>query len=449
MRLAVLLFIASSAAAQGFDPPLVDPEVRLRAETVLDATRWQGARQASEARTDVRQRLGMDGFLLRSGPRATVHLDLEVGSDFGPESDGWRAQPDARRMVLDVYAAHLDLHTEAFDARLGRQVLYDVLGVDALDGLSVRLRALPHLTIEGAGGLATRRGWSSFGPDVFEPDGTRLSDEAGYIVRTRIATRRVSWLAASAGWMRTFDTYVQREQAAVDARVGLEIFNVNGQLRHALAVDVLEDAALGIGSNPGSLRLHAGWRRHRPVFSADSIWNAFRPEPWDAWEARAGLRLGAFDLATDAALRTYRAGSAHAQAPALTAFDDPPTLPDATATEAGASISRVVGEGRVGVEARYAGGHGGARHYADVFARLPWLATLGREPVWLQARAGAIGFGEVDEESATALTGWGLLAAEWRPEESIRLEALGEVYAGGPDPTRMRVMLRMRLEDGW
>lgn len=452
MRVALLLLLTLPTAAPGFEPPLADPGVRLRAETILDATRWQGARVTSEARTDVRQRLGMDGFLRTEGPRMSVSIDLEVGSDFGPEGDAWRVQPDARRVVMDVYAARLDLRSDLLDASLGRQILYDVLGVDALDGLSIRLRGAPFLTLEAAGGLAARRAWSSFGPDVFEPDGVGLADDPGFVLRTRLSTRGLPWLTASAGWTRHFDTVVQREQAAVEAQVGPEILHVNGQLRHAIAVRELEDVAVGLGSDLGGLRLNASWRRHRPVFSADSIWNAFRREPWTAWEAGATGRVGPFDLAADGAIRTWSAGPARSQTPGLTAAADAPTVADATATEGGVSLSHAYDSNRpgarVGIEGRAAAGHGGARHYGDVFAQVPWLYALGREPVWLRARVGAVGLGATDRDD-TAVSGWALLAAEWLPEETIRLEALGELFAGGPEPARLRMMLRLRLEEGW
>lgn len=448
----LVLLIGTPAWAQALLPPIQHQTARLWAETTLDATRWRGARIAPEERTDLRQRLGADAYLWGRGPRLTFTADLEVGSDFGPEPDAWLARPDRRRAVADVYAARLDLRGELLDLTLGRQLIYDVLGADALDGLTARLRVVPFLTLEAGAGLAARRGWSNFGPDVFEPDGAGLSDRPGYVVRGRIATRKLRFLAATAGLTRHFDSEVQREDAALDGRVGPTFLNVNGRLRYAFVVREVEELELGVASQVGAGRLEAGWRRHRPVFSADSIWNAFRREPWQAWEMSGALAVGRFDLAADAALRTYESGPAAAQAPALLRPVEAPTLADAQAYEVGAAVSARVDAdrpgARVGLEGRLADGYGGARHYADVYARLPWLYELGRDAVWLRARLGAVGT-TTDTDSSTNLAGWGLLAAEWAPEESIRLEALGEVYAGGADPTRARVMLRMSLEDGW
>ncbi|MCB9549267.1 MAG: hypothetical protein H6706_25980 [Myxococcales bacterium] len=436
----------AGAADVGPAPPPGD--VILHAETVLDATRWQGARATPEDRMDVRQRLGARARL--GDPRLTLEVDLELGSDFGPEPDAWAATPDPRRAVVDVYAARLDARDVGgrLDLTLGRHLLYDVLGADALDGLTVALRAAPFLEVGASAGLATRRAWSGFGPDVFEPDGAGLSADPGGILRARVGTRGLRWLALQAGWTRQFDRQVQREDASALLRLGPDFLSLDAGLRYAVALHELADAHLGLASDAGPVRLGARWRRHRPSFSLDSIWNAFTRLPWDAAEAEAGADLGPWRLAADASVRWWPAGDATAQTPALAVPQTPAAEPDARSIEVGGSVARGLDAARpgahLGLEGRAAEGYGGARRHVDVFTRLPLLYQLGRAPAWVQARLGAVALAEL-----TAPAAWALLGAEWAPEETMTLEALGELYAGGPDPTRFRVLLRLRLEEWW
>lgn len=429
------------------DPPLVDPTVLLRAETILDATRWRGARAAALERTDVRQRLGLEGRASSTWPDLWLSIDLEVGSDFGPEGDAFQAMPGARRVVVDLYAARLDLRTPMLDATLGRHLLYDVLGMDALDGLTLRLRPAPFLSLEASGGLASRRGWSSFGPDVFEPDGTALADEPGWLLRGLLATRRLAWVALRGGWSRQFDAHTTAEQVGGEGRFGPEILHIYGHLRYSVATTEWETRAVGLGTAGADHQVRLGWRSHRPVFSTASIWNAFHRSAGSAWELAGSGRWGELEVGADASVRVWPAGPEAVQTPALPMRPASPTLSDELGVDLGARARHAVGPGQVGVEGRLADGHGGPRQYGEVFGSVPWRTTAGREAVRLRARLGALRAADLNEDAT--LGGFGLLAAEWRPEETIRLEALGELFAGEADPARLRVMLRLTMEDGW
>ncbi|MEZ4474235.1 MAG: hypothetical protein R3F60_26295 [bacterium] len=421
-------------------------DVILRAETTLDATRWQGARATPEDRMDVRQRLGVRARL--GDPRLTLDVDLELGSDFGPEPDAWSATPDPRRAVVDVYAARLDARDlfGRLDATLGRHLLYDVLGADALDGLTLGLRAAPFLVVGASAGLAARRGWSGFGPDVFEPDGTALRDEPATVLRARLGTRGLSWLHAQAGWTRHFDTYVQREEASAAARIGPEILNVDASLRYAIALHELADAQVGLASGGDAL----GRRPLAPPPTGLQPRQPLERLPPGALGRRrggGGARMGAWHLAADGALRWYAAGPAKAQTPPSPSRRRPipsprPDPPRWAPPPRGSSTppDRARGSAWRAAPPRATG----ARRHADVFARLPLLYQPGRAPAWIRARLGAVALAELTDPAA-----WALLAAEWSPEETMTLEALGELYAGGPDATRFRMLLRLRLEEWW
>lgn len=453
-----------TAGAASAEPPPEETRYLIRSDTLLTADRWRGARVDAVDRTDVRQRLALDVYFAAPDPRPrrlrmAWYTDLEVGSDLGPVPADLEAVPDARRVELDLHHAFLAVTdiAGAVDVLVGRHTLFDVLGYDGLDGATVRVRAVPYVSAELTGGLAVRRGWSDFGPDIFSPDGTRLSDEVGYLVGAALATRDLHWLHARAAWRRQFDDHVQTEEAGVAAELRpLPRLSVLGELRYdAIYLRPSEVQAVVAGAPLPELRLEAGWRRSVPSFSADSIWNAFSVEPFH--EARGGgrLELGAWRLAADGSARFYDASDAAAQAPGLDGPTGARVEADAEpAWEAGAEVVRglllLARPAHVGAEARVGGGYGGERTYGDLFGRFPLPADPGEEPLWLRVRLGAVHFDDgFRRDRDGALSGWALLGLEWRPVETVRLDTLVEAHASELTPYRLRAFARASFEDLW
>lgn len=464
LRALLPLCAACAAAPAAGAPPWPTPaRYHLRSETRLLADRWYGARPEAVERFDVRQRLQLDifGAPAPRGPRVGFTSDLELGSDLGPSVGDLAAVAQSRRAVVDLYRAHVWVRDVfgVLDARLGRHVLVDALGFDALDGATLTLNAAPFLALEASGGLAVRRGWSDFGPDLYDEDGALLADDPGYVVGLALATREVRWLAARAAWRRVFEPdHVQREEAgvALTARPGGGL-ELHGRARYdAIWLRMAElgaGAALRLGD---AARVGVDWLRARPTFSADSIWNAFGVQPYHAVQGRAHATLGRWHLGADGGARVFDTGDPRARSPgALNAEAVDPPEREPVAWDAGAravrDLSGVTGPAHVGVEGRVGGGYGGVRHHADLFGRLPVHLPAGNPPLGVRARLGAVYLDDPDRDARDALAGWGLLAAEWPAAEGIVIDLLfeGSVSEDARNPWRMRAFTQVRFEDWW
>ncbi len=463
LLLLVVLHVLAAAPARAVAPWPVPATYHLRTETRLATDRWFGARVGPVERVDLRQRLQLDvlGAPAPGGPRLAFVSDLEIGTDLGPPVSTLRSLPDGRRAVLDLYTAHLLVRDVAgvLDARIGRHVLIDALGFDALDGLTADLRAAPFLTIEASAGLAVRRGWADFGPDLYDQDGATLATDPGYVFGLALATRDVSWLAARAAWRRVFDASdLQREEAGVAASVqpggGTSL---SGRLRYDAIFLRVAEAGLGAALRLGdAARVALEWVRARPTFSADSIWNAFGVEPYDAARATAHAALGPWRLTTDGGARVFDTGDPAATTPGDPR--DPPAAPaerHPVAWDAALRVERDVVSGphpgHVGAEGRLGGGYGGARHHGDLYARLPVPLAPGNPPLALRARLGAIWLDDPERDARDTVSGWGLLAAEWPAAEGIWVEGVleGSVSDDVRNPWRFRGLAQLRFEDWW
>ncbi|MCA9541944.1 MAG: hypothetical protein KC620_23770, partial [Myxococcales bacterium] len=317
---ALLVWCAAEPARAG--PPWPQPtEYRLRAESRVQLDRWQGARRQPVDRTDLTTRFALDAWRLLpetcQAPCAlSLRVDLEAGAAIGPTDSEFALMPDGRRAVLDLYAAEVAATGLAgvVDARLGRVQRLGVLGFDAVDGLAIDFHGAPHLTLSAHGGLAVRRGWADFGPDVFDPDGGRLPDEPGYVFGAEARTRDLDAVDAAVGWRRVFDDAVQREEVGAAARA-----DVIGplELRADGAVDLiflrLTDVGAAAALRWPSQRAELAWHRTQPTFSADTIWNAFATEPRDALRLSGAWMLAAWTLAADVEGSLLRDGDAAAE----------------------------------------------------------------------------------------------------------------------------------------
>lgn len=458
MRSAVLIalltgFGGAEAAPWQTPPWPTDPAWRIESWSGFDATQWQVGGTVLE-RADVRQRLRLTGWPLRRSdgrPRLEVALDLSVGTDLGPEPDAFAAQPDARRTLLELYAAHVTLRDlgDRVDLTLGRRWFLDALGSEGLDGLTITGRLAPWFRLELAAGLAARRQWSTFGPDLFTPDGTRLSTGRGHVVRAQLATFGLGWLSASAGISRQFDAAVQTERVATEWRFGRDALHLSSALRYDLIHREAMRIEAALGHASARSRARIGWRRHRPSFSADSIWNAFVPIAHHAGFVEGDRRWGAWRLALDASARLYPGGDGRAQAPGLMVPVEVSAPGSEGAWEAGGQLSRTRDGHTLGTSLRHADGYGGLRQCADLFADVGMPTILGRREGRIQARFGGVRHQPRDAEARPIGSLWGLLGGTWLPEEGMRIDATAEWYGSDTLASRVRFMGRLTLEDWW
>jgi hypothetical protein len=433
------------------------------AESELVPDRWVGLRAEGVDRRSLRQRLSRDAVELAGPEGAPVWFvsDLELGTDIGVPDAELDATPDARRTLLDLHRAWLGARVGPLELRFGRHDRIDEAGWDTLDGATVRVSAAPFLAVEASGGLAVRRGWSDFGPDLASVDGTRLLDEPGWIVGGALATRGLTRLHGRAAYRRELqhdggDVVRETAAAALEVAVLPRVW-LTGGADYAVPFRTFSEVRAGIRSGLGTRAgLAAEWRRTRPTYSAESIWFAFGPTAHHRATVAAHVGFGPWRVDADAGVRVFDSGELDAQAPGL--------LADAGEVEGverrpisvggGARLTRMLQDGGLwGAEARAEGGHGGRRSVGDVFGRVPIVVTPGQRPLVLRGRMGAV---HIDQGHATpvlgsaeALSGWLLTAVGWQASEAAHLECVGETHHSAHTPLRLRVMARLTLRDTW
>ena len=150
----------------------------------------------------------------------------------------------------------------------------------------------------------------------------------------------------------------------------------------------------------------------------------------------------------DGAIHLYPPGDSTTQTPGLPMPVAGPALDTEAAYDLGARVERRLDWGSLGASARSADGYGGARQYGDVFTRLPMPTILGRIPGELRARIGGVRY-DPTVNAPAVVSGWALLAGGWRPEETMRIDAVAEWYASTQVASRVRIMGRLTLEDWW
>jgi hypothetical protein len=429
------------------------------ADTQLTADRWRGTRPEPVERLDVRPRLRLGVFDIEDDGAETDRYrfvaDLDVGADFGRTS----AERDAQKQVLgDTRRAAFELHYAYFEgrfvnrrdfelqARVGRHLLVDEVGLDAVDGATVRVR-IPFVVLETTGGLAVRSGWSNLGPDIYSPDGTTLPDTPAFLVGGALESAVADWVSFRGAYRRQFEdaSHLQREEAGG----GLELtlvpgFSVSTGARYDAIYRRLGSVHAGVGwSFLDAWRAEVAWRRENPTFSADSIWNAFSIEAYNDFTGRLRFDPDLWRFALDGGVRQFAGGDLHEGA---TGFDTTKRAYDA-GLRAERLLGAVVDDAGVGAEGRAGLGYGGQRIYGDLFGRMPVGLTPGVEPLRLSARLGAVHFDDEQQANLGGVSGWAVVGTSWRASESVNLELLGEGHASKFTPFRGRLFAQVSLED--
>lgn len=438
MRNGLCLILILSGVSWASPPPWSgQTDYRVRLETRLQGDRWRGFRRDPIDRSELRQRLHLDayGLVQTDAVRLDLFLDTEVGSDLGPTPNELTVV-GRERVVLDLYGAELVGRAGGLTARLGRHVLLDVLGFDALDGLSLHADVATWLAVEATAGLASRRGWSGFGPDSYAIDGLSSTSSAATVLGLGVTLTPTDWVELSTSWRRREG--VELQQDTVGSAVHLALWDgldLNGGARLDLMRLEWSELWSDLNFRVGRWESLLGWRRSRPVFDADSIWWAFGPEAHQAYLAGMGVEFGSWRLKTRGEIRRF--------------VDGADAVDWAQGLDAGLSRSFGHRGAEMGLHGRWGAGFGGARHYADLFGRFPWFWRVGDAPVWLRWRLGAVYFDDVDRNDRDGVSGWGLLSARWAASQGVALETLVEGHVNGHDPYRLRVMTQLTAESWW
>ncbi|HEY6104480.1 MAG TPA: hypothetical protein VIV59_00750, partial [Anaeromyxobacteraceae bacterium] len=334
--MAVLLGLALPATALG---AAWDVEARTEAQ-FYSTPRFTSV--PGEYRWLLRQRLAqvldLAGFELVGGEDAGMSLLLRLDADFGVTRGEERGLDDAARARLQLLGARLwwkGLARGRMDVELGRVNALDPVTFFAFDGGRVAIRPVPWLEIAAFGGLRVE-GASWLGSSTFAPDGVRDSDArrlGAYAVvacppnppsapgvpcadptlddPAPVFGGRVTATGLPGGFMSSAHAEYRRTLRAggvIEERVGGGLryqvgpvaADAAGQWDLYLSRLVVLRAALRWAALPW-LALVAEGGTWRPVFSADSIFNAYDTSPWQEARLRA-------DLSPSGPLRLWAAG---------------------------------------------------------------------------------------------------------------------------------------------
>jgi hypothetical protein len=456
--LGAALFLATvytpTANAQSYP---YQPDYHITVETLLWLDQWRGVERIPVETTDIRQRLRLRGFTGRTpGQTPTVYtLDLEVGADLGPEGPRLRQEPDHRRAELDLHAAQIwfrDLWG-IVDIKLGRQGFYDAVGFDAVDGASIAVRPWTRVRLRAHGGLAVRRGWSQFGPDLYSPDGTALPSRPGYIAGVGAETVGLKTVAANVAWRRHFDEEIQLNELGGAIRWRpVRRFEASTTGQVDLVHRALSHGSAQLRWGDRTFWISPSWRYLRPTFSADSIWYAFGVQPYHAGRLATRAAAGHWTVEADGQAVYFSEQDAISDVHDETSESDE-GMNEKWSYDGGIRLRRRWAAGSdwatAGLNLRSASGYGGIRHHGDLAARFPLRIRTRSKDLWIRTRLGATWFEDPHRDAWNGLTGWGLFAAEWGMSGGMTLEGTLEGFAGDGQRRRVRGMARIRMENWW
>ena len=198
---------------------------------------------------------------------------------------------------FDLLAGYLELTRDWFRVRAGRDYQISGLGFYGYDGGSARFRYRPwRLQVEAYGGWGLARGVPEpIDGDAFLSLGVFQPNKRDLLFGFRGSARPTVNSSLEAIYQREIPT--DRSGISTE-RLGLEAtYNPNRTLSlasHAdydLAVGEWGKAGLNVGYRAHPIVfVEAGLLRYRPVFSLQTIWEAFSPVAYNGWNLGVALQ---------------------------------------------------------------------------------------------------------------------------------------------------------------
>lgn len=290
----------------------------------------------------------LQGAHVPGGPEvsamARLRLDADIGQDPNERATDQtgRLVPGLDEMPLDVMTAYVEGRNYAgglLGFRLGRQYVFDPLGIWSFDGALVRLSTPAYFAVEAYGGFEQRGGLPMLSTPRFESDGVLRGGRSGmpqelwpaYLNESRLAPAwGVSAESTGLDWLTTRLSYrrvINRDSVVVapfadaagrfptmsDSRVATEKVGWSGSavladlgaLRGSFVYDLLRTKTTGYGASADAfvtrgLDVGADLDYFLPTFDGDSIWN---------WFAHGGTTSTTARVRWDASRRITLSGS--------------------------------------------------------------------------------------------------------------------------------------------
>ena len=321
MRRAIglLLLLAPTLAAQGY---------RIRLDTRFQALGYRGVQLDSIAVSDTVAGPGggpatPDGFAVRCPGGAAYCLYFRPGavrhgaplvttadvSLWGFGVRGLSAHATARAAVdftgedlwpgtdpaVQLLTGYAEYSGERVTIRLGRDLDYNRLGTIGFDGASLTVRDGRHgldASVYGGWGLARGAALPVTSPalnpiDDFQPSQRQLlvGVKAGW--SGRLADVRGEYLRE----VDPSTDYFVSERVALSGVVRPKPgWSVSAGADYDLAAGLWGSAEAALGYATRSVNGSAGLRRYRPHFDLWTIWGAFSPVPYYAWQAQISVK---------------------------------------------------------------------------------------------------------------------------------------------------------------
>ncbi|MEE2789644.1 MAG: hypothetical protein VX589_20055 [Myxococcota bacterium] len=419
----------------------------------FSADQWPNGYGHIIQRTDLRHRLQLKVFRIGARDGITFNFDADVGADLGPEPRDFQHGIDDRRTALNLYAAELQLSQviPKTTVRMGRHIFVDAIGLDGVDGMSIRNGHLPGMDVVVRGGLATRRSWWSIGPHLGYLDGAPQRENIGYTVGVALESRYWTWLSAQTAWRRIFDPDILRDEVGTHVRWGITpTASLSVQtIADLLVLDLAELNLTADYAISPTVAVTNGIGFNAPRFAADTIWTAFDSEPYGfasiaVKHVSSGLstRLAFIERVFDIAPNDGR----HV----LVA---PQFKTDALAHEGQLNMDYRTFVGvhpkSIGLSGRFMNGYGGQRSSLSVHGSHPLFWPKPQRPIYIRGQLGGFWFNDKDRHRWDGLSGWAQSGLEWPMDEGLATELTVEGFFGNWAQSRVRTFLAVKVDNWW
>jgi hypothetical protein len=250
------------------------------------------------------QYLGASGFELITGEDLGFETSLRVFADFGlPQGEAAKVD-GLHSEEADLLYAYAKLRTGPFEAQLGRQTYVDIMDYMAFDGLRVRYVSRLGLGAEAYGGLWVKGGML-LGSSVYQPDGTRESDQRRIsmgsptadpvlddiepVYGAKLLLENLKGFSGSIGYRKAFlGGKTDLERGAAELRYGRgRGLNLVGGIDYDLVMSRVAQIRALARWDEAQFALSAELLRTSPLLSAESIWYYFATAPRDEARLRA------------------------------------------------------------------------------------------------------------------------------------------------------------------
>ncbi len=340
------------------------------------------------------QSIGLSGIELVRDQDVSFDSQLRLWTDFGitsTESQKIDSFPGSGAQLLFAYVTWKDLFN-LLDVRVGRQFFTDELDFIDFDGAHLKLRIGRWASLEAFGGMEVTGPWY-LGSAVFQPDGTRESDQRrlglqetegvnlgaldylnqpAFVIGGRASLNLWGLGDLRIGYQRTMsEGTVETEHAGASVRLHpIRGLNVFGMLDYDLVLLQLTRGQVGATWTTSFFGVTLEAQRIAPYFTSDSIWAYFAFAPRDEIRLRADLTpsVGPFRYFVEALVQKY---NSNLQGTPETVFTPYPVTASPVPTDVslggrGGIALALPDPWRADADASYTNGWGGRQFWANV-----------------------------------------------------------------------------------